>query len=689
MNHHGQAAEVATQASARGFVGEFLLALVLASSLTFVFFPTLWQGGGLVGGDIYAYFYPQKQFYAESLRASELPLWNNRTGNGYPTVGESQTGVFYPFHLVYGFLNLNTAYNAIQLVHYVIAFVGCWLLARRWGLETLPGCLAATVYTFGWLPPRLCVEWAALTAAWYPMALWCAESYLQTDRRRYLGLLSVVLAVQLLAGHFHLAFITQVTLALYLPLRLWGATATVAPTILAHRWRAFGQCLGAMLCGFGLAAIQLGPTWELKQLSQRAALGDEHDPGYGFIPWWYLGQLVAPWSYYVPGLNFGETPAGTSRTNTVEAHLYCGLLPLLLAVIGCCVPRTTRDSRNVIWWILGGAALVYATGALMPVAKYLPGFGFFNGVGRYGIVVNLAIGLLAAEALQRLTARFRIRAAAVIVVAAIALTAVDCWWVSRMVQHSFAVARPPIKFLEASPIREELAQATQPVRLFCRGANLPNLLGVASTPVYLGIGPRAYFDPQVAMPQPLPFDTNPTVQQMDWLRRAGVTHILSFKPLDLTAWPAQQVTATADPFLNRAWGRGLNELLFLYALEDAKGRVYWDSPRDTDAANITSYRANTVTIQTESENGGVLILSDLDWPGWDARIDDKPVRRSKADPRRPPYRVLQVPAGKHTVVWTYQPASLWWGCVVSILTALVMVGVTCARRNPIHRVRES
>lgn len=668
--------------SARTFIASLTVAVLIAVGLTFVFFPTLWRGGGLVGGDIYPYYYPQKQFYAEALRASEIPLWHNRTGHGYPTVGESQTGVFYPFHLLYGYLDLNTAYNVVQLLHYVVAFVGCWSLARRWGFNTLASCLAAIVFTYGWLPTRICVEWASLTAAWLPIALWCAESYLQTARRRYLLMLSFILALQMLAGHFHLAFITQLTLIAFIPLRLWLATTAVDPGLLIDRWRTAGWCVGAILCGFGLAAIQLGPTWELKQLSQRSALGDEHDPGYGYIPWWYLGQMVAPWAYYVPGLSLGETPAGASRTNTVEAHLYCGLLPLVLIVASCIRRGAPRDARNVIWWILGGAALIYSTGALMPVARYLPGFGFFNGVGRYGIVVNLAVGLLAADALQRLTRCYPWRRATGVMLTAITLTAGDCWLISRMVQHSFTVANPPLKYLDASPIRQELAAATQPVRLFCRGANLPNLLGVASTPVYLGIGPSAYFDSRFAMPQPLPFDTNPTPQQIEWLRRAGVTHILSFTPLDLAAWPVQLLVATPDPFLNRAWNRGPNESFFLYSLDGSRGRVYWLERPEESSSRITSYRAISVTIETSSKEDGTLVLTDLAWPGWQVQVDGKPAQII-ANETITPYRAVRVPAGVHTVMWAYRSASLWWGSIISLATSVLLAVIAgCSLSRP-------
>ena len=670
----------------RNSILTWLMVCGLSVGLTAVFWPTLWSGGGLVGGDIYSYFYPQKQFYAEALRAGEIPLWNNRTGHGYPTVGESQTGVFYPFYLLYAVLDLNTAYNVIQLGHYALAFAWCWLLARRWGLATLPAVLAAIVYTYGWLPNRMCVEWAAIGAAWLPAALWCGESFLQTARRRYLVTLSLVLGLQMLPGHYHLAFITQITLVAYLALRLFWATGGVSPIILARRYQASAYCGLALMLGFGLAAVQLGPTWELKQLSQRAALGTEHDPASGYIPWWYLGQLVLPWSYYAPDVSLDGTGIGVPRTNMVEAHLYCGLIPLVLVAIGAFWRRQQADSRHRIWWLLAVLTLVYTTGVLMPVARHLPGFGFFNGVGRYGIIFNLAIGLLAAESLQRLMGPQRSWTQTGIVLALLVIATSDVRIVSRMAQYTFEVSRPPWRSLATSPLRQELAQLPGPVRLFCRGANLPNLLGVASTPVYLGIGPQAYFDPQVKMPEPLPFDTNPTPEQIDWLRQAGVTHILSFTALDLTAWPVTLLVVTPDPFLNQAWARSPSDAFFLYELNEAPGRVRWETSGPA-SAEITDYRANSVRITTSCPIENTLILTELRWPGWTVQIDGQPAESIENTRKFGPYRAVRVPPSQHVVTWTYRPNSVWIGGIISVTTlVLLIIGTALSNVPPFARL---
>ena len=67
----------------------WMVATGVGLGLSLIFWWPLFTGGGLVGGDIYTYFFPQKAYLSEHLSAGELPLWNNRVGHGYPVVGES------------------------------------------------------------------------------------------------------------------------------------------------------------------------------------------------------------------------------------------------------------------------------------------------------------------------------------------------------------------------------------------------------------------------------------------------------------------------------------------------------------------------------------------------------------------------------------------------------------------------
>jgi hypothetical protein len=382
-----------------------------ALGLSALFWWPLFRGGGFVGGDIYSYYIPQKVIYADDLRNGKAPLWNDHAGHGYPIVGESQTGPFYPWNLaLYRLLPINAAYNANHLIHYWLAFVFMWLYARAIGLSRSSAGLAALVYTYAWFPPRSCWEWAIIGGAWMPAALWCVERFLVTRRWRFAFGLCGVLTLQLLAGHFNLAFLTLITLVPYVALRLGFANRDLPGGTQSRRAAVFGMSLAALGCAFALAAVQIGPTWELKQLSQRDAPGENHKLAHGSIPIWYWSQAVRPWYWYAltrqerdAALQESEGSLG-APTNQVEAHLYFGLAPLILALGGLIGLLRSGDRVAWIWLILGMAALFYTTGWFLGVTRHVPGFNFFQGPGRYGVITTLAVGVLAGKALDRLRA---------------------------------------------------------------------------------------------------------------------------------------------------------------------------------------------------------------------------------------------------------------------------------------------
>ena len=681
----------------------FLLALFVAIGLTVVFWWPLWQGGGFVGGDIYPYFLPQKACYADHLARGEFPLWNNLTGHGYPIVGESQTGAFYPFNLLlYPTLELNTAYNVNHLLHYVLAFMFTWLYARRIGLTYTASVLAATVYVYGWFPVRCSLEWAILGGTWLPLAVWCVESFLQQHRWRYLLGLTLTLAVQMLAGHFSLAFVTQLVVAAYAVVRLSLPRIggiTIAP---GTRRRTAARLAAGFALAFPLAAIQLMPTWELKQLSQRATVSAEHDPGFGHIPPVYWSQLIASWWFwYSPEINLDHALDDMrglrilSRTNRVEAHLYFGSIPLLLACYAMIRRRRMSDDVKRLrwmWGLTGVVSLIYTSGWLVTLTRHLPGFSFFEGPGRYGAATTFSAALLAAMMYDTLSFRRRWQCVAIAILI-ITLTVVEFRFVARRVAVAEMVNEPPIAFLNHSTVRRTLAAVTstggrQPdptVRLLAPGENLPTLLGVAATPQYLGIGPAAYYDPDLTIPQsPERSDDDEfrpmSEEQFAWMRRAGVTHLLSFTPIDEDRWPVELLLAAPDRFLNAAWGRRRFERLFCYRVLSSPGRVRFVGNAAGCSARLVSVSANHVTLDASTENGGRLVLADLAFPGWKVSVNGESAESLVVDGM---FRAVDIGPGASTVNWKYQPASVLWGALISLLTVVTIAAV--AHRRLRHR----
>lgn len=87
--------------------------------------------------------------------------------------------------------------------------------------------------------------------------------------------------------------------------------------------------------------------------------------------------------------------------------------------------------------------------------------------------------------------------------------------------------------------------------------------------------------------------------------------------------------------------------------EEALGKA---TPQDTTATvNITAYQPNRLSYTAESEKGGIVVFSEIFYPGWTATVDGTPVEVGRVN-----YvlRAIKVPAGKHDIVLDFHPKSL-------------------------------
>ena len=423
--------------------------------------------------------------------------------------------------------------------------------------------------------------------------------------------------------------------------------------------------------------------------------GAQFDPGYGHIPPLAFSQLVAPWLWHGAGISadelleqqrFARYPAGT---NKVEAHLYAGSIPLLLA---CCLLFRRRNRSTLFacspWILIGGSGLLLATGWPLVLLKSLPGFGFFMGPGRYGILAALSIALLAGAGWDRLFGSIDLlrKPRRWSFLLAFCVTIVDLWAVSReyvlgtgvatgrQVFYASLVDQVPIDFQHESRMEERLLSQRPVARLYAPGANIPSLLGISSLPVYLGLGPQIYFEPeqQIDFTRGTPEEIAAIAQRLrDW----GVTHLFLQSQIDPQLWPVSPAAHVGEPTINRAFGR--MQPFYLYALREAPGRARLDAEGTIESLDSS---ANRVAIDYNATTDCRLTLVDLNYPGWQATIDGKQAEMVDGET----FRVLKVPAGRHSVVWIYQPRSLQIGAAISLASLLLLLLLSTGRFGLLH-----
>jgi hypothetical protein len=373
------------------------VAVVALGVLILVFFYKIALTNQVLAGiDVFAYFYPYRDFISQALRAGHLPVWNPYLFMGAPLLANSQAAVLYPLHWPLIWLSAPKQVAWSIVLHIWLAAVGTWLFARRMiGLRPAAAFVAATVLALGGFLDAQVEHLNQLNAsAWLPWLLICLEGATR-PRRRWLALLggSAIVSLILLAGHTQAAYIVLFGAALYALGRGLG-------DLRQRRWRTglAGLAGLALMCvsGVVLAAGQLLPTLELSRLSVRSGgLPYNEAASFSLKPSLVFKAFLPPLIWDPP---FSEYVA------------YVGLIGLALAAVGAWA-RLRRRQRGGAALALAFAGVFLAFGAYNPVYyllyKLVPGFALFRAPARWLLLYSFGVAILAGLGLEALP---RIRA---------------------------------------------------------------------------------------------------------------------------------------------------------------------------------------------------------------------------------------------------------------------------------------
>ncbi len=105
-------------------------------------------------------------------------------------------------------------------------------------------------------------------------------------------------------------------------------------------------------------------------------------------------------------------------------------------------------------------------------------------------------------------------------------------------------------------------------------------------------------------------------------------------------------------------------------LEDAPST---QPSRRPGQVRIASYRNTEVVLETDSPDGGWVVLNDLWHPWWLAAMDGKPAKLLRANVL---FRAVAVPPGRHTVRFEFRPLAGAWRQITG--------GVRQPARPPVH-----
>jgi hypothetical protein len=340
-------------------------------------------------------YYPRRVFATRMMREGNIPLWNPHQFCGTPFLANFQSGVFYPVNLALYGLDPPTQMDMFLYIHFVIAAVFAYLLARKLGITAGGATVASLAFTFcGFLVTRYGQPTFISTASWLPALILFGELLVESPSLRRAGLLALALSLSILAGFPQLVLFNIYALFLYVALRLFllkGRSLRSRGMIVG--FLALSLIVACLVCSF-----QILPTYELSRFSYRKELP------YDIVRTSTHDRLAAL-KYFVPDLLGNPVDLGavakalhrakggaTFSNNFVSTTGYVGILPFLLAALGLSLPN--RRFAPFIGFCLVSLLAVFGTRLLTGLYYAVPGFNFSR-IDRVIVIYMFGLAMLA------------------------------------------------------------------------------------------------------------------------------------------------------------------------------------------------------------------------------------------------------------------------------------------------------
>jgi hypothetical protein len=641
---------------------------------------------GYLGGDLRAYFAPAFAYVHATLGAGDLPLWNPYALAGSPFLATHQPGVLYPLWWPFFFLSTAEGISGFVLVHLWLAGFFTWLFVRRLGVSAAAGLAAALAYMLSyWVLSGPFNPAYGATLAWVPGVFWALHRLLSSPGPRNAGLLAGATALAFLAGYAQGFLYLAQFASVYALFRI--ASSRAGSRLPAAGWAVVAGAVAALLC-----CAQLLPSFELAGQGTRS----------------------------LEGLPLGEAGASGSTVAELFALAWGGQgpegLPWLTLPLAAVALLRRRPGASALFF--AGSLLVLAdfmrgtSGVLFPVYFELPGGSLFRDPRRAGFLYAFAAAVLIALGAQRIEVRARRRLPALAFVSVLIAAGIGCErYLTFPAKFSFLPLTQPESLegpAELSEFGRGLGDGSRMfIELHPNGAlpyRMGQMHGFGVLPDYEPLLPAAYgrfFDVEgiwhgilAVLPRRVYSGFLARPDQLDWFavshyadaglfpkRRGGVelqravggeivatgaVPIVERRAALPRAFVARRLEVLPDDRAVLARMRAGSARRTALVTRADLARAGLAPPRRTERnpgeVAIVETTANRVELRASCRAVCFVVLSDLDYPGWHALLDDAeiPVVRTNYL-----FRGVEVPAGSHRLEFVYRPRAFTVGAALS------------------------
>jgi hypothetical protein len=697
-----------------------MVALLFASLAAFWLLPItlnpvgvpFWRNAGF--SDLLVSHLPNAIFLNRAVKIwSQIPLWNPTILSGYPFIADPLAGIWYPPLWIAAVFPVPLTFNLLFWVHLVWAGLGMWGLCRKEGLSNLAALFGGLVFASApkWIA-HIGLGHIGLVCAvsWTPWLLLHTSGSilaLSTGGKpafRKTALNGLLLAIVFFADPRWLlpALVLMLLYAAHLIQK--EKIDLRSRSIVAFRWAGLtGVFALGSAAGFAIALVQFVTNSTRGLIDQVGA-----DPF--ALHWQDFAGLV------------------TLRPDQPEKLIYLGVGVSFFAIVGLLLSRRW----SWFWAITVVLGLLISMGANLPILgtwlHSLPTASLLRVPPRWFFMTILAASYFAGaglDALLKAPIRDKIyfRSILIFIILAGAILLLDNGQGSPVLLLTLpAVVLMPLILLRRSGWLGPQPFLMAALIVLSLEIGLVSLLVLEtrSTPTNVVEDPGEFgtvmdtsgggrvFSPS--------FSVDPLFAAERGLELADGVHPLQLESYWIymarsTGFDAQEYSVTLPPFPSgdpdEPWAMDLDldalarlnvstivaayplseddlllvsatEHRFVYTLDSFRPRAWVHTDggeqRDWEAAQISYWSPNR--IELVAGGPGMLVLSEIAYPGWKVHVDGVPSPGVVVDGL---LRGVELEAGEHRVLFSYRPTNIWIGISVTLLTLLAVVYIQVKR----------
>jgi len=675
--------------------GPAVLAFGVVALCTFVLFQPVCMGA-LRGApryfewDVPEQYWPDLVYLCDALHDGELPTWNPYDRGGYPYYADPQAAPYHPLNWLVCAAAGRSPSLGWATARVVFGFLLCglfsclWLRRLRvsWG-GTMIGAVLVEAAPFMRHNFELNLT---TTLAWLPLMLWSCEGLVQHRRVRDGAWLALSFGLCGTTGSPPALWLAASFVGLYVAFR---AARFVPAATGTQAVRVFVALAVAVMLSAGLLAVVLMPAAGLTAHSIQAGRSFASISA-DALTWSDLGALLAP--------EDGN-------------HLYAGLAAFGLLPFAITGSRRGLVGFGLAIWLVAVLLSFGANGPLFRFAfDHVPGVHFFRLPTRYEAWIGPCSALIGALGFDGFCSRFRLK-----VPLSIALGSV----IAMITIVDLSQRMPSTRHTRPYPPPGQLDQASAVI------ARAPNMGLDDRYMDEFGIscrsGTRLRRRDFRGYQDPLSLRTHARVlaalaEHPQLLEQFNVRYVLTGAHF-IHGWnrqflPPRSVVAALSGARNR--GEGVIELTaalplayfvpqdevrFASSAREALERVQAQAPSPVavleDAARPSSdmplppaliegrnvrLARDSLSFDIDVPDHGVVVINETHYPGWQARVDDRPVPVLRANGL---VRAVPVAPGRHHIAMRFEPPdAAWtrWLYALSLLACAVLLLARSRRR---------